>query len=58
MFYVLDFDFSKINEIMDFYIIEFASFDTCSKNLLHGGITPMDSSDPNVLSFVRFVSKT
>jgi len=58
MFSVLDFDFPKINDIMDFYIIELASFNDCSNDLLHGGITPIDSPNPNVMTLVRIESNT
>lgn len=51
-FFVLDMDLSDMNTIMDFYLIEFLNFNDCSKDLLHGGITPMDSSNSDIVTLV------
>ncbi|XP_022166301.1 uncharacterized protein LOC111030896 [Myzus persicae] len=49
-----DMDLSDMNTIMDFYLIEFLNFNDCSKDLLHGGITPMDSSNSDIVTLNRF----
>jgi len=56
MFCVIGFDFSKINLIMDYYLITFHGFNDCTKTLLNGGTTPLDSNDPKINTLVRFVS--
>jgi len=56
MFFVKGFDFSKINLIMDYYLITFHDFNECTENLLNGGTTPLDSNDPYINTLVRFVS--
>ncbi|XP_060852674.1 uncharacterized protein LOC132930688 [Rhopalosiphum padi] len=45
------FDFSKLNDIMDFYLITFYRFNDCFDELLNGGTTPLNSdhSDINTL---------
>jgi len=53
MFCVLGFDFDMMNDVLDFYIIEFATFNECSAEFLHGGVTPIHSTDPAVLTLVR-----
>jgi len=58
MFCVKGFDFSKINLIMDNYLITFHGFNDCIEELLNGGTTPMDSKDSNINTLVRFVSNT
>jgi len=58
MFCVLVLDFSKINENIDFFLMEFATFNECTDDLLRGGITPDQSSNSNIMTLVRFVSNT
>lgn len=48
------FDFSKINLIMDYYLITFHGFNDCTEKLLNGGTTPMDSNDPNINTLNKF----
>ncbi|KAL4107231.1 hypothetical protein QTP88_017614 [Uroleucon formosanum] len=36
------FDFVKLNDVLDFYLIEFTTLNLCMDNILHGGITPID----------------
>ncbi|XP_022181620.1 uncharacterized protein LOC111041620 [Myzus persicae] len=49
-------DFSRINLIMDFYLIGFSYFNECSDDLLRSGITPMDSANPDVMTLNRFAT--
>jgi len=56
MFYVKGFDFSKLNDIMDFYLITFNYFNDCSGELYNGGTTPLHSDNPIINTLVRFVS--
>ncbi|KAF0721613.1 Uncharacterized protein FWK35_00030564 [Aphis craccivora] len=48
------FDFSKINLIMDYYLITFHGFNDCTKTLLNGGTTPLDSNDPKINTLNKF----
>ncbi|XP_016658069.2 uncharacterized protein LOC100569502 [Acyrthosiphon pisum] len=41
------FDFCKMNDVLDFYVIEFATFNICSEKFLHGGITPLQTNSTN-----------
>ncbi|XP_060875913.1 uncharacterized protein LOC132949153 [Metopolophium dirhodum] len=50
------FDFCKMNEVLDFYVIEFATFNECCDVFLHGGITPMESKDPAVMTLTKFAT--
>ncbi|XP_022182921.1 uncharacterized protein LOC111042578 isoform X1 [Myzus persicae] len=50
------FDFSKMNSIMDFYIIEFHTLNKCITDLLRTGITPLDSSNPHIFSLNYFAA--
>jgi len=47
-----------MNGVLDFYVIEFGTFNECSDEFLHGGITPLHSTDPAVMTLVRLVSNT
>jgi len=42
-----------MNDVMDFYVFEFATLNECSKKFLDGGVTPLDSTDPDVMTLVR-----
>ncbi|CAI6361052.1 unnamed protein product [Macrosiphum euphorbiae] len=42
------YDIVMLNEVVDYYVIGFEQFNECTDALLKGGVTPMDSSDPNV----------
>jgi hypothetical protein len=55
MFYVKGFDFSKLNDIMDFYLITFYHFNDCFDELLYGGTTPLNSDSSDINTLVRFV---
>ena len=57
-FAYLGFDFCKMNDVLDFYVIEFATFNECCDEFLHSGVTPLDSTDPAVMTLVRLVSNT
>ncbi|XP_060875914.1 uncharacterized protein LOC132949158 [Metopolophium dirhodum] len=48
------FDFCRMNDVLDFYVIEFATFNECSDDFLHGGVTPIDSLDPAVMTLNKF----
>ncbi|KAL4092445.1 hypothetical protein QTP88_026946 [Uroleucon formosanum] len=48
------FDFGKMNQFIDFYLIEFTTFNECVDQLLYGGITPIDSADGNILTLNKF----
>ncbi|XP_022181617.1 uncharacterized protein LOC111041616 [Myzus persicae] len=50
------FDFSKMNSIMDFYLIEFHTFNKCTPDLLRGGITPLESSNSYIYSLNNFAA--
>ncbi|XP_060852059.1 uncharacterized protein LOC132930295 isoform X2 [Rhopalosiphum padi] len=50
------FDFSKINDIMDFYLITFHDFNICYEEIMHIGTTPLELADPNVHSLVQFAA--
>jgi hypothetical protein len=56
MFYVKGFNFSKLNDIMDFYLITFCHFNDCFDELLYGGTTPLNSDNSDIKTLVRFVS--
>jgi len=58
MFCVLGFDFSIMNDFLDFYVIEFATFNECTDEFLHGGVTPFDSDNPDAMTLVILVSNT
>ncbi|CAH1737161.1 uncharacterized protein LOC114126391 isoform X1 [Aphis gossypii] len=48
------FDFSKMNLLLDYYLITFRDFNDCTKELLNGGTTPMDSKDPKINTLNKF----
>ncbi|KAL4107209.1 hypothetical protein QTP88_017592 [Uroleucon formosanum] len=48
------FDFVKLNDVLDFYLIEFTTFNECVEELLQGGITPIDSLDKGILTLNKF----
>ncbi|XP_060852671.1 uncharacterized protein LOC132930687 isoform X2 [Rhopalosiphum padi] len=48
------FDFSKLNDIMDFYLITFNYFNDCSEELYNGGTTPLHSDNPNIITLEEF----
>ncbi|XP_060875911.1 uncharacterized protein LOC132949151 [Metopolophium dirhodum] len=50
------FDFCRMNDVLDFYIIEFATFNECCDVFLHGGITPIESTDPAVMTLTKFAT--
>jgi len=58
MFCVLGFDFDMMNDVLDFYVIEFATFNKCSDIFLHGGVTPLTATNPDIMTLVRLVSNT
>jgi len=47
-----------MNDVLDLYVIQFATFNECCDEFLRGGITPIDSTDPAVMTLVRLVSNT
>ncbi|KAL5236164.1 hypothetical protein ACI65C_003574 [Semiaphis heraclei] len=49
-------DFTQINEMFDFFLMEFDTLNECCETLLRGGITPYESSDPNILSLTDFIT--
>jgi len=55
---VLGFDFSKLNGIVSFYLVEFLTFNTCAREFFRGGITPFESTYSNIWTLVRFESIT
>ncbi|CAI6361428.1 unnamed protein product [Macrosiphum euphorbiae] len=50
------FDFCKMNDVLDFYVIEFGTFNECCDEFLHGGITPLHSTDPAVMTLEKFAA--
>lgn len=58
MICVKGFDFGMLNDVLDYYVVGFEEFNECTDNLLNGGVTPMDSPDPNINTLVKFVSNT
>ncbi|XP_060852062.1 uncharacterized protein LOC132930295 isoform X5 [Rhopalosiphum padi] len=50
------FDFSKMNNITDFYLITFHGFNDCYSGVLQGGSTPMDLVDPYFKTLVEFAA--
>ncbi|KAL4107219.1 hypothetical protein QTP88_017602 [Uroleucon formosanum] len=48
------YDFVKMNDVLDFYLIEFTTFNECVNELLQGGITPIDSLDKGILTLNKF----
>ncbi|XP_029342060.1 uncharacterized protein LOC107882658 [Acyrthosiphon pisum] len=50
------FDFCKMNDVLDFYVIEFATFNECCDEFLHSGVTPLDSTDPAVMTLNKFAA--
>ncbi|CAI6363316.1 unnamed protein product [Macrosiphum euphorbiae] len=50
------FDFGKMNDLLDFYVIEFVTFNECSDEFLHSGITPIESTDPAVMTLNKFAA--
>ncbi|KAL5236161.1 hypothetical protein ACI65C_003571 [Semiaphis heraclei] len=48
------FDFPKINGIVDFYLIEFITFNECCIDLLRLGITPYTSTIPSIMTLEKF----
>ncbi|XP_022160488.1 uncharacterized protein LOC111026677 [Myzus persicae] len=56
VYYYNWFYFPTMNRIMDFYIIEFYTFNECTPDLLRTGITPLKSSDPFTNSLNNFTA--
>ncbi|XP_060876268.1 uncharacterized protein LOC132949410 [Metopolophium dirhodum] len=50
------FDFCMINDVMDFYVIEFATFNNCTDKFLNNGVTPLGSTDPDVMTLNKFAT--
>ncbi|XP_008179547.2 uncharacterized protein LOC103308249 [Acyrthosiphon pisum] len=45
-----------MNDVLDFYVIEFATFNECCDEFLHSGVTPLDSTDPAVMTLNKFAA--
>ncbi|XP_060850911.1 uncharacterized protein LOC132929533 [Rhopalosiphum padi] len=48
------FDFSKLNDTIDFYLITFHGFNDCTDKLYDSGTTPLNSDDPNIYTLEKF----
>ncbi|XP_026814548.1 uncharacterized protein LOC113554745 [Rhopalosiphum maidis] len=51
------FDFTTLNEVMDYYVIGFDNFNLCTDEFLNGGIVPLDPPNPTVLIYTLYKFK-
>ncbi|KAE9531893.1 hypothetical protein AGLY_010095 [Aphis glycines] len=50
----IDGPINLMNLALDYYLITFRDFNDCTKELLNGGTTPMDSKDPKINTLNKF----
>jgi len=53
-FCLIGFDFEKLNNLMEYYIIGFEMFNPCS-DLYKGGIVPLNNVQDNTHSLVKYL---
>jgi hypothetical protein len=58
MYCVKGYDFTTLNNVMDYYVVGIDYFNTCTDEFLNGGIIPYDSSNPSATTLVSLISYT